>query len=394
MLKRIALNTALISSALISSQAFADAAPAVDHSKLKVIESSTSTKQSTFKSFTGKIIGNNVRMRVNPDLDSHIISELVKDDYVVVKDQTQDFYAVEAPKGLKAFIFRGFVIDKIVEGERVNIRLAPDRESPIVGHFSTGQPVDGKICENNTKWLEINMPEETQFYIAKEYVEYAGNPDLKAVQDSRREAVIKLINSTNLLSQGEMRKAFNEIDMDRITQSYQTIIRDYADFPRYVEQAKKNMTKIHEEYLHRKISFLESKTSKLSGTSDSKSIYSDDSNTENACSPTDRMKVWEPVEEAVFLSWSALHHAKSMEDFYKDQKLCCQTISGILENFSSPVKNKPGDFILKDQEIPVGFVYSTHINLSELVGKRVNLLVSSRPSNNFAFPAYFVLGVE
>ncbi|MCB1075818.1 MAG: SH3 domain-containing protein, partial [Simkania sp.] len=93
---------------------------------------------SSFKSFTGKVLGNNVRMRTSPDLDSHIVSELLKDDYVVVTAEKGEFYAVEPPSEMKAYIFRGFVIDDVVEGDRVNVRLAPDRDAPIVGHHSTG----------------------------------------------------------------------------------------------------------------------------------------------------------------------------------------------------------------------------------------------------------------
>ena len=209
---------ALITSTIVGvfpTLAFADAAPPVDPSTRSAAQT-PSKKGAHLKAFTGKIIGNNVRMRTAPDLASHIISELSKDDYVVVEGQNGEFYAIGAPSHLKAYIFRGFVIDDVVEGNRVNVRLAPDRDAPIIGHYSTGHPIHGKICENNNKWLEIDIPKESRFYIAKEYVEYAGNPELKAIQDKRRETVTQLLESTKLLSQGEMRKAFPEIDIDKI----------------------------------------------------------------------------------------------------------------------------------------------------------------------------------
>lgn len=89
-----------------------------------------------------------------------------------------------------------------------------------------------------------------------------------------------------------------------------------------------------------------------------------------------------------------MHHAKTMDDFYGDQKMKCQAVSGILEAYKEPVKNKPGDFILKDHDITIAYVYSTQVNLDDFVGKRVSLLVSPRPNNNFAFPAYYVIEVE
>lgn len=350
---------------------------------------------SSFKSFTGKIIGNNVRMRIAPDLDSHIVGECLKDDYVVITGEKGEFYSVEPPAEMKAYMFRGFVIDKVVEGDRVNVRLAPDREAPIIGHHSTGTTVNGKICEENSKWLEINFPSETRFYIAKEYIEYAGKPEMKIVQDKRRNAVKELFETTQTLMQTESLKPFNEIDSERIIHGFQTIINDYADFSVYVNQAIKALAQFQEDYLHRKIAYLENKASKMLQTV-SHVQTSDISNksTEEFISPTDRMKIWEPIEEALYLSWSAMHHAKTMDDFYQDQKLKSQTISGILEAYREPVKSRPGDYILKEKDVPIAYVYSTHINLEELVGKRVVLAVSSRDNNNFAFPAFYVLSAE
>ncbi|MCB1107350.1 MAG: hypothetical protein KDK76_04560 [Chlamydiia bacterium] len=393
MSKAYALLALLVFGAF-SAPAFADAAPSFDKSNA-VVDPSPSHAGSKFKAFTGKIIGNHVRMRASSDLDSHIIKELNRDDYVIVTGEKGDFYAIEAPEDLKAYIFRGFVIDDIVEGDRVNIRLSPDRDAPIIGHYSTGQSINGHICAENNKWLEISAPKETQFYIAKEYVEYAGKPELKAVQDKRKATVQQLLESTSLLSQAEMRKAFHEIDIERVTHNYNTIINDYSDFPTFVASAKKELTAIQEDYLHRKISFLEAKASNMGKNQlVSLNLYEGNSHAEEPLSPTDRMKVWEPVEEAIYLSWSSMHHAKTMDDFYADQKMKSQTVSGILESYTEPVKNKPGNFVVKEKDLTVAYVYSTHVNLEDYVGKRVNLIVSSRPNNSFAFPAYYVLEVE
>lgn len=390
MSKAFALFT-LIALGALPTLACADAAPPVDPSITSVQEM---THQKGFKTFTGKIVGNHVRMRASADLDSHIISELDKEDYVVVTGEKGDFYAVEAPSDLKAYIFRGFVIDDVVEGDRINIRLAPDRDAPIIGHYSTGQRVDGKVCDENNKWLEINAPKETRFYIAKEYVEYAGKPELKEVQDKRKKTVTNLLESTHLLSQAEMRKAFPEIDFERITHSYQTIMTDYADFPQFATKAAKELATIQEDYLHRKIAYLEARASKMGKAQPKEDVYEVSYHPSEGHSTTDRMKVWESYEEALFLSWAAMHHAKNMDDFYADQKIKCQTVSGILEPYREPVKNKPGDFVLKDHDITVAYLYSTQVNLDEYVGKRVSLMVSPRPNNNFAFPAYYVMEVE
>ncbi len=348
----------------------------------------------SFKPFTGKLVGNNVRMRVSPELDSQIVVELPKGDYVVVAAEKGDFYAVHPPEDTKAFIFRGFVIDDVVEGERVNVRLAPDRDAPIIGHYSTGAKVHGKICPGNNKWLEIAMPTDTLFFIAKEYIEYAGKPEIKVVYDKRKEAVKQLFEATQTLTQTELLKPFHEIDEQRIVHSYNTILSDYSDFESYVEKSSRALTQFREDYLNRKISHLELEATKMSQTKGLSSLDLSPEAEQSFASPTDRMKIWEPVEEALYLSWSAMHHAKTMRDFYRDQKLKGQLISGILESYREPIKSKPGDYILKEKDVPFAYVYSTHVDLESLVGKRVTLIVSPRENNNFAFPAFYVLEVE
>jgi len=387
MLRTLALVVPLVTGIL-----FADAAPPQDQSGTTAKIGQSHPK---FNRFTGKIIGNNVRMRSGANLDSAVITELSKGEYVVVTGEQDDFFVVEAPDDLKAYVFRGFVIDDCIEGDRVNIRLFPDREAPIIGHYSAGQPVvGGTICKQNKKWLELPAPKGTQFYIAKEFIEYAGKVELKAIHDKRKINVAQLFESTELLVQSELCKPFHEIDITRITQGFQTIINDYTDFPTFVAKATHALAEVQENYLHRKISFLETKASKMC-RGQIEDIYKDSAYAaDDATSPSDRMKVWEPIEQALFLSWASMHHAKTMEDFYHDQKMKCRTISGILEAYRDPVKNKPGDFVLKDHDVTLAYIYSTHVDLDKYVGKRVNLMVTSRPNNNFAFPAYYALSVE
>ena len=354
----------------------------------------TVQKKASFQPFTGKIIGDHVRMRVAPDLESPIVLELSKEDYVIVTGEKGEFYSVEGSTDVKAYIFRGFVIDGVVEGERVNVRLAPDREAPVIGHYSGGDRIDGTICSINNKWLEIPLPTKTAFYIAKEYVGYGGDHAFKAIQDKRKIVACDLLKSTALACQGELAKPFPEIDIDRITQNYQTIITDYADFSDYVAQATKELATMQERYLQRKITFLEGKANSMETSLPTEGMDCTPYPCHEEKGSNDRMKVWEPIEEGLYVSYATMHHAKTMDDFYADQKIKAQSISGIIEGYKEPIKNKPGDFLVKDRDMTIGYLYSIHVDLEEYIGKRVNLLVAPRSNNNFAFPAYYVLAVE
>ncbi len=351
--------------------------------------------EANYKAFTGKIVGGSVRMRLHPDVDSPIVKELLKGELVVIKGEKSDFYTIEAPADLKVYIFRSFVLDNVVEGNRVHVRLSPELTAPVVALMNSGDKVNGTISDKNHKWLEIGVPKNVRFFIAKEYIEKIGGPELKALRDKKQNTVLQLMDSAELLSQSEMMKPFEEIDFERVSNSFTTITKDYSDFPEYSEKAKSKLVHLQETYLQKKIAYLEAKTSKMSKERIARNdLVQIADSSEETLSPRERMKIWERVEESLFLSWSTSHHKKTMDDFYDDQKLKTVRISGIVESYNDIVKNKPGNFVLRDRDMPRAYLYSTFIDLQNYVGKYVTLLAVQRPNNNFAFPAYFVFESE
>lgn len=349
---------------------------------------------SNYKAFTAKIVGGNVRMRLHADVDSPIVKELTKGDLVVVRGERSDFYVVEPPSDLKAYIFRSFVLDNVVEGSKVNVRLAPELTAPVVAYMNSGDKVNGTISDKNHKWLEISLPKNVRFYVAKEYLEKVGGPELKAIRDKKQNSVLQLMDSAELLSQSEMMKPFEEIDFERVSAAFSTVIRDYSDFPEHSDKAKSKLAQLQETYLQKKVAYLEAKASKMSKERAARGDVLPIADHEETLSPRDRMKIWERVEESLFLTWSTSHHKKTMDDYYEDQKLRAVRISGIVEAYNDIVKNKPGNFVLRDRDMPRAYLYSTFIDLQNHVGKYVTLVAIARPNNNFAFPAYFVFDVE
>jgi len=350
-----------------------------------------------FKRFTGRVVGKNVRLRTGPDIESAIVKEIPKGELYVVVGERNDFYMVTPPSNLKAYLFRSFVLDNVVEGNRVNVRLEPELEAPVINHVSSGTRIDGKISDKNNKWLEISPPADTTFYVAKEFVEYVGGEEYKAAYDKRYATLNQLLESSALMTQSELRKPFEEMDISRIARNYQSIIDDYQDFESDVATAKQLLSNLQETYLQRKIAFLEAKASRISLAGAQNRAHESTQSYEpksHESSTTGRMMIWEPIEEALYRSWAALHRASTIDDYYIDQKLNSQSLIGILEAYSEPVKNKPGDYILKENGRPVAYLYSTQIDLENLIGKRVNLSVTERPNNNFAFPAFYVLDAE
>ncbi len=371
------------------------------------------TPAKTFKPFTGKVSANKVRLRDKPDLESHIIRQMNKNDLVLVVSEEGDFYAIEPPKGTKAYIFRSYALDNVIEASRVNIRLEPHADAPIIGQLEAGAKIESQVCQINHKWLEIPTPPSTRFYICKEYISNAGGPEYLATMEKRKQQIDEMLNTAYTLAETECKKPYEAMSVAQPTEQFQNIIRNFSDFPEAVEQAKEGLSHLKEAYLNKKIAFLES-NAKLSPDIKEELIAKHKEETQEFLKDAGSSQqdpdfwakrqakkkqpqggeFWDSLEESLYLSWSAFHTGKKMEDFYTEQRANAITITGRVEPYSQLVKDKPGDFILKGADSPLAYLYSTHVNLENYIGKTISLTVAPRPNNHFAFPAYFVLSVE
>lgn len=355
------------------------------------------TTPKLFSAFTGKILKDKVRMRTQPNLDGQIVRELGKGDMVIVSGEIDDFYIVEAPADLKAYVFRTFVLDNKIEGNHVNVRSLPDIEAPIIAQLNTGDSID--VSSQNGKWFEISAPTSTRFYICKDYLEKLGDASLMATLAKRKDACLQLMQSTTRLSSEEMQKPFPEINLERLTKSYQTIINDYSDFVEQSKHARELLTQLNEDYLNKKIAYLEYKAFEKVGSFDlKKSLVTGVEPTPVDSELPGRMTLWVPQEQSLFESWNGKEGEvlASIDDFYDVQKTEAITLHGLLEAYKRPVKNRPGDYLLinKSSNLPIAYLYSTKVDLENIVGQEVSIIAIERPNNHFAYPAYFVLAVE
>lgn len=349
--------------------------------------------QTSFSPFTGRATKGKVRMRTQAALDSPVVRELSKGELLIVTGETDDFYAVEPPSDIKGYVFRTFVLDNKVEGTRVNVRLSPNTDAPVIGQLNNGDSIEGTISPLNSKWLEIAPPANAKFYVAKEYLEKVGDPNYMAKIAKRRDEVNALLNSTYLISQQEFQKSFPEIHLDRISGNYQQIIRDYSDFPEQSARAKELLAELQENYVKAKIAYLEAKVKETPSTTRSEPVATV---TENSYPEVlTHVNYWLPQEEALFKEWSQSNQG-TIDYYYSVQASDAKAITGVLEPYSRTIKNKPGDFMLVDKAThqPLAFLYSTKMNLQSYVGREVTFLVAPRPNHNFAYPAFFVLSTQ
>ncbi len=365
-------------------------------------------KKEVFKPFTGKVIANKVRIRAKPDLDAHVVRQMNKNELLLIVADEGDFYAIEPLKDTKAYVFRSYILDNAVEANRVNVRLEPHVDAPIICQLQVGDKVQGQVCSMNHKWLEIAPPKGTRFYVSKEFIGNAGGPEYLAAMEHRKAQVDELLTSAYFNAEAECKKNYEEMAPQQAIDQFQTILKNFVDFPEACAQAKEGLALLKETYLNKKITYLEAKA-ELSPVAkeellakhntENKDLFSDSSKVDpdlwaKRAHKKDNLTFWDTLEESLYLSWSAFHSGKKFDDFYAEQKANASVLTGRLEPYDNEVKNKPGDYVLRSADAPLAYLYSTQVNLDKYAGKTITVLASPRPNNHFAFPAYFVLSID
>ena len=367
-------------------------------------------KGDSFKPFTGKLAASKVRIRAKADLEGPVIRQMNKNDLLLVVGEEGDFYAIEPMKDTKAYVFRSYVLDNVVEANRVNVRLEPHVDAPIISQLQAGDHVKGTICSINHKWLEIAPPKGTKFFIAKEYVSHAGGPEYLASMQKRKTQLEELLSSAYMHAEEECKKDYEEMAPQHAIEQFQKILRNFADFPEATMQAKEGLALLKETYLNKKIAYLEAKAELPADAKKellakhqaengelfaNEPVKIDPSLWSKRAQKTENLGFWDTIEESLFLSWTAFNTGKSFNDYYAEQRANASVLTGTIERYTYDVRNKPGDFILRGlEDTPIAYLYSTQIDLDKFAGKAVTLLVAPRPNNHFAFPAYFVFSVE
>ena len=354
------------------------------------------------ESFTGKLTKDRVRMRLQPSLDSYVFKELNRDDFVLVTAEVDEFYAVMPPKELKGYIFRTYILDGVVEGSKVNVRLEPDVTSPVVTQLNTGDKVNGQPAPQNNKWLQISLPEDVRFYVAKDFVVQEGDATLYTEHEEHQKTLQARLTTLDSTVKTELKKPFSKIELAPIAKELQEIIQKNNDYPQEKEQAEALLLTIQKEYLSKSIET--EKPQPIIATSaptqtesvQTKSVQVQPAQTEPAkpaiTTATNPNSTWKEKEDALITA-SGL---ANKEAFYAQERSNATTISGIIKPYNSFVKNRPGDFILINPKtnLPHAYLYSTLVDLEHYVNKDVKLKLAPRPNNCFAFDAYFVLNID
>lgn len=349
---------------------------------------------SSFKSFTGKVTKNKVRLRLQPNLDGIILKELSCGDLFIVTGEIDDFYAVKPESTMKGYIFRSYVLDGNVEGNNVNVRSEPDINAVVLTQLHQGTSVNGILCAGNTKWLSIDLPENIRFYVAKNYITNIGDDTVLASIQSRRKQVADRLSAIETSIKNELEKPFSQIQLTSYVNDLKVIISQNHDLSDIAEYAQALIRTTQEQYL----ALSQGKQIAESKETPSNQIALQETTSFTASPSAHRYISFALEQQEENIVEEAIRTGKCVnkEAFYAQDRDQAEELLGQLVPYERPVKNRPGDFILVNAKtkVPVAYLYSNKVDLLSSAGQNVRLLVSSRPNHYFALPTYFVYDLQ
>ena len=348
-------------------------------------------QETLFAPFTGRVLGNKVRIRLEADLNSPILRQAHRDEVLLVVGEKEGFWAVKPEESRKCYVYRTYILDEVVEANRVNVRLFPSTDAPIVSRLEMGEKVQGAIEKDHPKWYAIDCPENLRFYIDKTYVRFIGANTVYASLKAKQTEAEKALKKAYALLKEEVKKPSDKMRAKAVMQEFEAFISHYKDFPGLIKEARIGLISLQENYTKKKIQELEASTEEKPISIPNLPASLPKKVEQKTAVFT---KSWENKEEALYGRWKKTYPNLSKKTFYEKQKLSAKYIEGFLEKCSESMKSAPGDFVIKLGHQTIGYVYSTKLNLAHYQGKKIRFLVSPRDNNHYAFPAYFVLDVH
>jgi hypothetical protein len=391
------------------------------------ISAKEAAKQQECYPFTGKVTGTKVRLRSAPHLESTIIGELHKDDYIQIIGEQAGFFVVAPPAGMKMYVYRTYVFDQTVDANNVNVRLAPSLEAPIAAQLHAGDKVIGKPSSQNPKWIEIDPPATAKIYVAKDYVVKAGGPDFLLSQAKTQESMQAFLVESYREAEVEMKKPFDQMSLDPLIEKLTKASAEWQDMPEQKNRAEELKNLLQETYRSRRLAWFEEATinhslqleakdkerlaekqrfeqrireleSLLQTQKESLLIACEQKPAETITLSPDLprdmppMTQWNSMEMSLQSKWLAAHPGATVDSYYKSEEVV--TLKGTIEPYKVSCKKAPGDFLLIVNGVPIAYLYSPYVDLNVATGKEISLTAVERDNNHFAYPAYCVIQMK
>lgn len=161
--------------------------------------------------FTGIVqVGNQLNVRSAPNLEAKPYGRLKNGDRIVVIGEDGEYYKIQYPKQLQAWIASWLLLDNgknkvdVVARNDVNVRSGPDLRYTDIAKLAKGTKV--QIFEvNSKKWAQINPPTEAVAWLSKKYV-MVGESLAKTLEREKSEKEAKKLLKMTLMEYNQALK--------------------------------------------------------------------------------------------------------------------------------------------------------------------------------------------
>lgn len=347
--------------------------------------------------FTGKVCVHCAALRATPTGQSLPVFECERALLVRVTGSDGEFYQITPPDGLKAYIARKFIVEGRVQGQHVNLRARPNTESAILGQVNDQEKLPVKTLAKAPDWLEIPYPADRKLYIRKDLVARVGDEaafSALQIQQSQIADYLKTAHTMVLEAREQFKQQSPEsVSWDKIQSAYEKALKLALSSPAFTEMAHAIIQEQQVAFCDYQKWFLESKTlpssQQISPGDESKSI------SEPIAALNTAPTRWTKIEQMRMEQWLDAHPEKTESHYWHEQEQQSQRLEGTIAQYvRSDLRQKPGDFLLYNSDIPVAYLYSAQLKLADLEGKTCNLRAVKRDDLGFALPAYCVIAVE
>ena len=291
-------------------------------------------EQPTHNNTWGKVVGNNVRVRLKPDTNSKIICTLNKDFVVTITNEDGMFYQILAVEKSPLYVYKKFVNHGKIDGNNVNVRSEPNQQSTVITQLNNDDRIDVVDSDTSTdKWIAIAPPNSVRYYISKNYVKQIDEKTAwTLIQEQNKPTTPEIIDTV---------KVEKEVQPKEDITSTNTLVTHNIDIP-------------FEQFVRPQ---------------------------------------WVDLETDIYSRWKQKHSNGDYQHFLATESEFARLEHGRIVKVHKVSLNHPGDFILYDGKKPIAYIFSTTIDLNDYNNQEKKLMLTERPNNMWGLPAYKVVRV-
>ncbi len=193
----------------------------------------TPVKEELLVSFVGICTGNKVNVRAGADINYEVITQINKDNKIVILGKSYKWYKIKIPRGTDCFVHKDYIQSKdnlrMIKGDHINIRSAPDIKHSVLGQLNNNDPIKIKAREGD--WYRIAAPKEFCAWVYSDFIKYYSTlAEFELEQErigQRQDLFEQLEYDYKKQTAGSVFKA----DFSKLSKSYQQFLNKYPQSP-------------------------------------------------------------------------------------------------------------------------------------------------------------------